>query len=342
MKRLVCLALVLAAAPLSAQEVPAEGRSRHDVRRGDTLWDLAAQYLGDPFRWPELYELNRDIVRDPHWIYPKESLRIPGYNYPASPRPAPARTVFFDADTLEEAATTLRTRAAAQRPAVLPGDFRRAALLVPEGVVAPLGRIEELRNPSVVQMHLPAQIAPFDRVYLSLTRADLVRAGDTLQLIRPGRRLEPYGRVFLPTGTALVVAVEGAVATAEVRELYDVVRVGDLALPVVAPPARPAGDARPAAALEATLLGFEVPHVVQATQERAFLDVGRAAGVEEGDEFVAYLPAQQTRWGVRPEVPVARLQVVRISERTATARVVSLEQPALAPGVRARRVGSTQ
>lgn len=58
--------------PLS--ELAPDAPDRYTVKRGDTLWDLAKLFLTSPWRWPELWGMNLDEVRNPHRIYPGQQL----------------------------------------------------------------------------------------------------------------------------------------------------------------------------------------------------------------------------------------------------------------------------
>lgn len=72
---LFCISIPLAQAQASKPLDLAEGApARHTVVRGDTLWGLSAKYLKDPYRWGELWKMNAQQIKRPHWIYPGQVL----------------------------------------------------------------------------------------------------------------------------------------------------------------------------------------------------------------------------------------------------------------------------
>jgi nucleoid-associated protein YgaU len=51
-------------------ELAPDAPDHHVVVRGDTLWGISAKFLKDPFRWPEVWKMNAEQVKNPHRIYP--------------------------------------------------------------------------------------------------------------------------------------------------------------------------------------------------------------------------------------------------------------------------------
>ena len=56
-------------------QVP-EGTAYYIVVRGDTLWDISARYLENPYLWPQIWDQNK-YVTDAHWIYPGDPILLP-------------------------------------------------------------------------------------------------------------------------------------------------------------------------------------------------------------------------------------------------------------------------
>lgn len=354
-----CLALAALPVTALAQAVP----ETHTVREGDTLWDLAGRYFGDPLLWPEIYRQNTMVVEDPHWIYPGEVLRLSGTEaVSAIPDVGPAGQVvdavdMADAQARGEERGPLETGLFQRRSKLDPDQASLAAYrtkppkplsasefyssgFLTEGRSFPFGKLIGPVTPKEIgatRMQESAQI--FSKVLIDPPSGGLYQIGDSLLIAYRARDVGGYGRIVIPTGMARVVEVDGERNIAEVVGVYGDIRAGQLVL-LVEPFPDP-GTVRPLAVedgIRARFLASRDNQILKGPLDVLFLDKGRQDGVALGDVYELHAtPAR--RGGVPSDVDeqLATVRVVHVGDRSATARVVGVNAPDIEEGTPARQ-----
>ncbi len=191
--RLLAFASVLAPLAALAQTQPAASRceflpnapDQHLVVRGDTLWDISGKFLQHPWCWPQVWGLNRDQIRNPHWIYP-------------------GQIVYFDrvAGRLRlgiPAGGSNNNTAQSQDMRLVPqlrmeGLGKQAIPAIPSGIIEPflaqplIVEEDELKDTPRIMATQEGRVylAKDDRAYV---RGDL-KGGTSFQAFRPSRPLK--------------------------------------------------------------------------------------------------------------------------------------------------------
>jgi hypothetical protein len=64
--------------PAATQRAVLEPSGVYIVQKNDCLWTIAEKprVFGDSFEWPALFKSNRDQIKDPDLIYPRQDLRV--------------------------------------------------------------------------------------------------------------------------------------------------------------------------------------------------------------------------------------------------------------------------
>lgn len=204
-----------ATAPL---ELAADAPDKHVVVKGDTLWDIAGKFLTKPWRWPEIWQLNRDQIRNPHLIYPGDIVYLDRSG--PQPRLRLGRAVGGAGASAVDGSAGLRSERLS--PQVRVESLAKAAIpTVPASLIEPF-----LNRPLIVEEHQlrsSARVlaAPEARVYMS--KGDVVYARGISDMSIPEWHVYRPARPILDPDTRLPLAHEALyIGTARLEKAGDV------------------------------------------------------------------------------------------------------------------------
>ena len=335
-----------AGVPLS--ELAANAPDSYTVKRGDTLWGISSLFLKSPWRWPELWGMNLDQIRNPHLIYPGQILYLdktggrarlrvgqaigPDGSVKLSPRvrssglgdgaipsipfhliePFLTEAVIFPANELETAPRIVGT----QEGRVVLAKGERAYV---RGEIAPQREFRIFREPKALRDPSTKEVLGYEATYVGA--AEYTRPGET----RNGADGKP--EIVPATFTVTAAKLEAG--------------VGDRLAPM---PAREFSNYAPHApqgAVGGQIVSIYGDGLTAGQNQIVALNKGSADGLERGHVLALWSTGEQMIDKTDPSRPTIKLPderhgmlfVFRVFDRMSYALILSVQNP-VKPGDR--------
>jgi len=309
-----------------------EGSTVHRVVPGDTLWDLAAAYLGDPYLWPQIWERN-PYIKDSHWIYPGDPIAI---DVAVQEPPAEMQEVIPEETVTSEYSdpgyTEPEIDEGEPRPLGSTADVYCFADLVQDDSIYPF------TITSAERMDFQDSFSEGDIVYIDGGVNQGVAAGDrffVLNRLRPLKRLfdkpkmgriyteETIGIVYSKIGQIKVLCAQEDTAIAEITYACDPIDIGNVLQPFKPIPVPLVIDPDPSDRCDVPN-GLPIGRIIYTRDDQleigggwlVFIDLGSADGVYPGQFATIY---RENPVEGMPRLVLGELGVLTVEETYSTA-----------------------
>ena len=267
-------------APAGGVRLQENAPDRYVVEKGDTLWSIAGRFLKDPWKWPEIWHLNQEQVRNPNRIFPGDIIVLDRSKNPPQ--------LALEQPSVKLGPRTYETPVAQAIPAI------------PSSAIEPF-----LTQPLVIEPNglenAPRIVATQEnRVYLGPGGVAYVSglgssAQPSWQVFRPGRPLvdpdsqKAVGTEAVYLGTVRVVRT-GEPATVQIVSAAQEISTGDRLIAVATPSVLQYVPHAPTSTVQARIIGLydSLPTSEGGRTSVISLNKGRRDGLESGHVLAIY------------------------------------------------------
>ncbi|WP_164885365.1 LysM peptidoglycan-binding domain-containing protein [Geovibrio thiophilus] len=303
--------IILSALLLTAVTTGAE--STHEVKKGDTLWDISRQYYGDNWKWPIIWQGNV-FINNPDLIYPKEKLFIPGFPEGGEAIRIGEGGLFkLEAGT---AASESTSAGSGMEAADGLNSFGHDSLNAFDSVLD-----EEPEFTVISTEQKREMVSTGDFITIDAGTEKGLNTGDTVILYEKRSRVEKNRAVYSCVGYARIVKAGDETSKAEIYKSFSSVSTGfKAAVSKEMTVKRPKGFRSIDSDISGEVVYLAENHTFSAEGYSVIVNIGHPLPVKEGDKFRIFRRLEEN--GVVKTEPVGEGQLIIVNGKYSTMYLV--------------------